>query len=160
VRASLRLRKAALSSGDLLTWKWRRTALPASSFGDPVTTEDYALCLFDGANALLLRTDAPAASGCGAMTCWAAKSGGSFVYRDPTGSPTGLARLLLKTKPGGATKLAAKAKGANLGVPALEPLGLPLRTQLHSETGACWEAAFGAADVQKHDATQVKAKLR
>jgi hypothetical protein len=155
----MRLRKAPLSSADLLTWKWRRTALPAPTFGDPLAAEDYALCLFDGAGALLLRTDAPAASGCGATTCWTAKAGGSFVYRDPTGAPTGLARLLLKTKPNGATKLAVKAKGSNLGMPSLVPLGLPVRTQLHSETGICWEAAFGAAEIQRHDATQVKAKL-
>ena len=159
VRAGLRLRKAPLASTNLLAWKWRRTAPPPSTFGDPLTVDDYALCVFDGADALLLRTDAPAASGCGATTCWTAKAGGSFVYRDPTGSPTGLARLLLKTKPTGATKLSAKAKGTNLAMPPLTPLALPVRTQLHADTGACWEAVFGATAIQRHDATQLKAKL-
>jgi hypothetical protein len=159
VRAGLRLRKTPGASADLLVWKWRRTALPPATFGDPLGTDDYALCVYDGADDLLVRADAPAASGCGAGSCWTAKAGGSFVYRDPTGAPTGLARLLLKTKPTGASKLAAKAKGANLGMPSLAPLALPVRTQLHAETGACWEAAFGATEIQRQDATQLKAKL-
>jgi hypothetical protein len=34
-----------------------------------------------------------------------------------------------------------------------------VRTQLHAETGACWEAAFGATEIQRQDATLLKAKL-
>jgi len=160
VRAALRVRKAPVSSGDLVVWKWRGVGPSAADFGDPLGTDDYALCVFDGTDGLVMRSDALAATGCGAASCWTSKSGGSFVYRDRTGSPTGLARMLLKTKSGGSTKLVAKGKGVNLAVPPLATLALPVRTQLHSSAGVCFGATFDASHVQRHDATQLKAKLR
>jgi hypothetical protein len=158
-RAALRLRKAPLASGDLLTWKWRRTDGTPADFGNPLASDAYALCVYDAADSLVLRSDALAAAGCGSSSCWAAKAGQSYVYRDVDGTPTGLLRLLLKTKPGGATKLAAKGKGPNLAMPSPVTMTLPLRTQLHGPGAVCWEAAFGPAHVQRQDATQLKAKL-
>src|SRR5262249_3285066 len=71
VRSTLRLRKAPVATADVLVWKWR-LAGAASDFGDPLTSDDYALCLYDGADALALRTDAPAGATCGAASCWRA----------------------------------------------------------------------------------------
>jgi hypothetical protein len=155
----LRLAKAPVATSDLLAWKWRWPSGQPANFGNPIMTDDYALCVYDAADALVLRSDAPAGAICSGASCWAAKPGGSFVYRDPSGTPSGLVRLLLKTKPTGGAKLGLKGRGANLGVPSPAELDLPLRTQLHAGGSRCFEAAFAPVQVQRQDATQLKAKL-
>jgi hypothetical protein len=158
VRSTLRLRKAPLAASDALVWKWR-LAGSAADFGNPLLSDDYALCLYDGADALALRTDAPAGATCGATSCWRAKAAGSFLYRDPSGTPTGLAKLLLKTKAGAGTKVAVKGRGANLAMPSPASVSTPVRAQLQTSTGACWEAVYDAAAVRVQDASQLKAKI-
>jgi len=139
-------------------WKWR-LAGSATDFGDPLLSDDYALCLYDGADALALRSDAPAGATCGATSCWRAKAAGSFLYRDPSGAPTGLAKLLLKTKAGAGTKVAVKGRGANLAMPSPASLSTPVRAQLQTSAGACWEAVYDGAAVGLQDASQLKAKI-
>ena len=51
----------------------------------------------------------------------------------------------------------AKAKGANLRLPAL-PLALPLRVQMQRRGGACWEATYSSVGVVTNDAVQFKGK--
>ncbi|HXJ33995.1 MAG TPA: hypothetical protein VMS22_08120 [Candidatus Eisenbacteria bacterium] len=159
MRSTLRMRKAPVATGDAFVWKWKRPGAAPGAFGDPLTSDDYALCMYDGAGGLVLRSDAPAGATCGAASCWRAKAGSGFLYRDPAGVPTGLARLLLKAKLGGGTKLAAKGRGANLALPSPSSIALPLRAQLQATGDACWEAIYDGPAVLQQDATQLKAKL-
>jgi hypothetical protein len=153
LRSVLRLHQAPIAAGNVFTWKWRGAS---DAFGDPFGGDDYALCVFDGANGLAFRSDALAS--CGAGSCWQARPGG-FLYQDRSGTPTGLTRLLTKTPPGGITRIAAKGKGANLALPSPASLTLPLRAQLQTSGGACWDAAYSLPDIRR-DATSLKAKIR
>jgi hypothetical protein len=157
VRAVLRLRRTPTMTGNLLAWKWRRPSAASTAFGDPIASDDYALCVYDGTDALVVRGDAPA--GCAAAGCWTAKPGGQLLYRAPSGSPGGLVKMQLKAKPGGGPKLSAKGRGATLAVPPPDGFALPIAAQLQSSAGVCFGATFDASGIRARDANQLKAKL-
>ena len=52
-----------------------------------------------------------------------------------------------------------KGRGANLAMPSPESVSTPVRAQLQTSTGACWEAVYDGAAVRLQDATQLKAKI-
>jgi len=79
-------------------------------------------------------------------------------YGDRDGTPDGLQKLLLRSGGAGESRLALKGKGAHLTLPALGSLALPLRTQLRSQAGGCWEAEFPQGSVLKSDTGVFKAK--
>jgi len=66
---------------------------------------------------------------------------------------------LLKTKAGAGTKLAVKGKGAGLAMPSPGSLALPVRAQLQTSDGMCWEAVYAGSAVRAQDASQLKAKV-
>jgi hypothetical protein len=66
--------------------------------------------------------------------------------------------LTLKAGAAGKARVGVVAKQANLPpLPAL-PLALPVRVQLQSQSGVCWEAVFAAAGVQKNDGTTFRGR--
>ncbi len=157
LKTKLQMRDRTPDSGDLFSWKWLRgDETQTSEFGDPVTTDDFALCIFDGAN-LVLQLDAPAGGTCGGKPCWKPISIKGFTYKDKERTPDGIDKLLLKAGLAGKAKALVKGKADNL--PALPlPLSLPAVVQLQSESGGCWESTFSAAGQLKNDATEFKGK--
>jgi polyhydroxybutyrate depolymerase len=164
-KTKLILKDQSPDDGDRVVWRWVKGAATATGdFGDPVGTDDYALCVYDesaGGTDLLFRAEAPAGGTCGARPCWKTLAGGGFRYSDAETTPDGLRTVLLRPGAGGAAKAIVKGRGANLsnrpaGLPSL-PLALPVRVQLHGEHGECWEAAYGPAGVQVNDAARFKA---
>lgn len=147
---------------DSLTWKWTAGAATAvGDFGDPPGSDGAALCLYDESGVTpVLRTAAAVPSGgqCKGKPCW--KLGGTtgFKYKDPQRTPDGVDKLTLKAGAAGKAKVVAAAKKAH--VPPLPqlPLSLPVRVQLQSQSGVCWESVFTAAGVQKSDAITFKGK--
>ena len=126
---------------DKLVWKWQGTTALAD-FGDPTTTSDYQLCVYQN-GAFAAAATAPADSTCDGDPCWEATTTG-FRYNDPEGTPAGVLRATLKassTRPG---KITVSAKGVHLVVPA-GPLATPVEVQL-SRTGGgpCWSATFSS----------------
>ncbi len=94
-RATLLLRKKALSSGDQLVWKWMRgPGTPKADFGAPTATTGYALYVYDGAG-LVLDANAPAGGVCNGRPCWSERST-SFKYSDKELTPDGLQQVVLK----------------------------------------------------------------
>jgi hypothetical protein len=51
-----------------------------------------------------------------------------------------------------------KAKGENLPPLPVLPLTLPVRAQMQTANGACWEAEFLASGVMRNDALKFKGK--
>ncbi len=156
-KAKLQLKDRTPDTADLLNWKWiRGGATSNSEFGDPLTTDDFALCVF-GPSGLLMKTLAPAGGMCGTKPCWKAISIKGYSYKDKDRTPDGLDKVLLKAGLAGKAKALVKGKGPNL--PAFPlPLPLPAVVQLQSETGGCWESTFYAAGTLQNDATQYKGK--
>ncbi len=134
----------------LVRWSWLRGTTALADFGHPVTSADYALCLYDQGGQLL-NADVPAHS-----EKWRARTG-KYRYRDSAATADGVKKILLKESDSDRGKVKVVAKGASIPALAL-PLTLPVTAQLvNSETAACWEATYTAAT--NNDTTGFKAKL-
>jgi len=141
---------------DRLAWKWRNGAATAfTDFGDPRTSGDYALCVYDassGPASLLMRATAPAGGRCGTKPCWKARKGKSFVYADPGRTPDGLFGVQLKSGADGKAAITVGGSGDALPLPTL-PLGLPITVQVQAGQGPCWEATYTTAGTKKNTST-------
>lgn len=130
-----------------LVWTWPNgESTHLAELGSPTTTTDYRLCIYDGTDTIIMNALVPAGGICGTRLCWSQTSTG-FRYRNVFATPNGLTSLVLKAGPAGATRVIAKAKGANLAMPTL-PLAQspgPVHVQLiNSTTPACWSASYTA----------------
>jgi cysteine-rich repeat protein len=164
-KASLVIHDKTSNARDALTWRWLRgEATSPSEFGNPVSADDYTLCLYDASQvkpALVFRAAAPAGGTCGSHPCWQAlgKPPGSsgFRYSDFDRTPDGLQTILLEPGAAANASIVVKGRGDRLVLPSL-PLNLPLKMQLHGPAGACWQAEYEANGARKNDPTQFKAK--
>ena len=137
---------------DRLLWRWRRGEETARvTFGDPVATHDYALCVFDGSGARIVSAAAPRGD-CPGGSCWKTRAQG-FKYRDPERTPDGIASVQLVAGGDGEASIRLEARGANLALPPL-PVDPTVTVQLHASNGVCWEAVYEAAGVARNDATR------
>lgn len=114
----------------------RRHAADVIAFDPPLSTTDYALCIYD-ANSLVLDAIVPAGS------AWQAGLHG-FKYKSRSGTPDGVTQIQFKVGADGKAKVLVQGKGGDLGMPALDALVQPLRVQLRSSDGRCWEAVYSA----------------
>ena len=158
-KSSLVLKNKSPDSADKIVWKWiKGQTTELADFGDPATTGDYELCVFDESGALptvLLSAIAPAGGMCASSPCWRPTSAG-FKYLDKENTPDGLDKIILKAGSDGGAKVVLKGKGENLSMPAM-PVGTPVRVQL-SGGSTCWEATYSAPGVRKNDGTLFKGK--
>jgi len=154
-KARLKIKHAAGDGKRTAVWKWTSTSVPV--IGDPLTTSDLALCIYDASgNAQpLIDAVAPAGGTCGQADCWQAVDGG-FRYADKNRTPDGIQRIKIAPKPGATSTTTAKARGSNIPVFSL-PVTAPLTVQLQASSGECLEAIFPAATI--NDGTKVVATL-
>ena len=153
--ATLLIRNRTPDTGDQLKWiAVPGRPLAAAELGDPLTTDDYALCVYDESGAkptLLLRSDAPLGGTCGRRACWkkVGNPPGSrgLSYADTERTPNGIAKIVLRLGPGGEAKITLQGRGDSLPLPAPAPLPVPLRVQLQAGHAGCWEARFNTARV-------------
>ncbi len=172
LRSQLLIKDNATDKKDLVTWKWiKGEETLAAAFGDPTSTTEYDLCIFDESaptTSLVLRATAPAATFCSGKPCWkglgkpAGTSG--YKYVDKLAAAGGLQKIKLKPGSAGKATITLKGKGANLVMPgenAHASLPLPgpvaVRVQLQGN-GECWEASYSSFGVVKNDAGQFKAR--
>jgi hypothetical protein len=123
-----------------------------SDLGDPVTTTNYALCVYEdagGSPTLALELGAPADS-----IKWVSKGPKGFRYVDKTASPDGIKRLRVRTSPPTLADIVIRARGPNIF--KLQPR-LPLAggdnaqviAQLIRDDGPeCWQSNY--SDPPKH----------
>lgn len=144
------------ASDDRLSWKWSRgEATTLMDLGNPLGSDDYALCVYDESAStptLLFRAVAPARESlCGNAARWSAPTGSGIKYKDAGLTPDGMDSIRLKVGSAGKSKLIVKAAGSNLSGRSFDlpapPLALPVRVQLHIEGGACFEATYSSAGV-------------
>jgi hypothetical protein len=154
-KGRLLMKKAADSSGDKIIWEWKRgEETTLAELGDPVNgTTSYALCIYDetaGSPTLFLGAAAPAAGACSGP-CWRSVGMRGLNYADPTGTPNGIRRMVLRANREGRARMLLKAKGANLALPSLTMAQDPrIRVQLVNSDGACWEGSYSQPAV-RHD---------
>jgi hypothetical protein len=153
-------RLALKAQGPSLTWKWvKGEATSGAEVGDPLATDAYTFCLYDGGGTLVSEATAAPGGLCGTSNpkpCWKAlgtppgAKGYKYVHKETNAD--GVQKLILKPGDAGRAKAIVKAKGAALDAPAL-PLLLPATAQLQATTGTCWSAAFTTAGVLKNTDT-------
>ena len=141
-------------AGDRFTWRWANgAATTKADFGDPLTTTDYALCVYDGASTLVTEAHANAAAHCNGNPCWKESTTG-FKFREAVGgaSPHSL-RLTLKEGAAGLAKITVSGKGGiNPAIPPL-PVTQPVDVQLVNGAGTCWQSTY-SAPASRDDSTQ------
>ncbi len=148
-RSVLRIKEPS-AQGRRVTWKWLRGTTAIGDFGDPTTSADYALCLYDQTGRLI-DANVPAHP-----DKWRALNG-KYRYRDVATTADGVKKILLKESADDRAKVTILAKGAALPGTTL-PLALPVTAQIvNSQTEVCWEATYTTA--KRNDNTGFKAKL-
>jgi hypothetical protein len=158
-KGRLVLKDKAPDDRDRLVWKWPRgEATDRADFGDPLTTTDYALCVYDGAAdpQPRLESRAPAGGDCPGRPCWVELTPERLEYKDRDVDPDGMQLIRLRTGIEGKTLLLAKGEGGNLEMPTL-PLTAPVRAQLQAANGECWEAVYSQF-ITKNEPDIFKAK--
>lgn len=159
-KASILIKNNAINSRDLVDFKWMKGAdTEIFEFGDPLTTTDYTLCVFDGDGRLRLSADVPAGGQCGDTECWKA-AGKGYQYADKLRLADGIAKLRLSAGTDHKSTLQVRGQGRFLPVPGL-PLaaGTGSRVQvINDETGVCFQAVFGApkSNTDKKFQAQIK----
>jgi predicted AlkP superfamily pyrophosphatase or phosphodiesterase len=146
--SKLVIKDKAGTTKDSVSWRWGKgAATTAQSFGNPTVDTGYMFCAYDTATGLL---DVAAPSGAN----WTPRSTG-FRYKD-NGAATGMRLLDLKTNSANSGRIRVQARGANVGVPDLPLLQLPVKVQLVSSEGECWEATY--ATLVRNDDRHVVAR--
>ncbi len=156
-KSSFTLKDKMPDKRDQLVWKWAGAVTAKADYGNPVTSDDYALCLYN-AGALVASATADAGGTCATKPCWTEKPT-SFTYKDKDLTPTGTQSISLKEGlVAGKAKIAFKGKGDPLVMPAPSSFTGPLAVRLHrSGDTVCWGADF-SAPFTKQDAAQLKDK--
>lgn len=154
-KSSVQLVDSPFNDKDRLQWKWSKgTATTRAELGDPLATDEYALCLYEG---LTLRATmlVPPGGSCNRKPCWRSTSKG-YDYKNGDALPDGITQLSLRAGAEGKASILAKGRGTPLPMPALGSLTGAIRVQLRNRTsGLCWDAVF-APPFQKHTADQLK----
>jgi hypothetical protein len=143
---------------DSFLWKFARgdTIDKAMDLGDPVSTDDYVLCIYDriaGTPGLIVELDAKSGGICAGKACWT-DVGTGYNYKHKSGT---ISAVSLTAGSTGTSKASVKAK-SGFDAPAL-PLAVDtsISARLHNLTnGKCLATDFSTTSV--NTAEQLKAK--
>ncbi len=141
-RSSLLLHDVTPDKGDRLVWKWLKgTSTAKGEFGDPRSTTDYELCVYDGNGLLVSRACAPHEGDCAGRPCWKEINNG-FRYRKRDLSPLRSSfGIVLKAGADGKGKIVVKGHGPVFVMPDM-PMRMPITAQLLNTEGVCWDTVF------------------
>jgi hypothetical protein len=160
-KAKISLKDSPVDAKDKIKWTWGRgEATTAGDLGNPATTDDYTLCVFDRPifqRRLFLDATAPADGSCAnGGSCWTAigtpPGSKGFVYKDSKILlPDGLKRVKIQPGVAGKAKATVSGLGTNLELPSPMNVGLPVVVQLQGENGTCFESVFTTAKQNVED---------
>jgi hypothetical protein len=157
-KSSVALTDKSPDDKDQLQWKWAAGAATAKSdFGDPLTTDDYVLCLYDGSGARASIV-VPHGGTCDGKPCWKDQKKG-FQYKAKTPVPGGITQLQLAAGADGKARIAVKGKGAALPDVPVSSLTSPVTLQIRPSNGSvCFGSTFSFPPAVKNDGVQFKDK--
>ena len=142
----LRIKQGSSDAGDNVTWRFTQASTAVGDLGDTAATTHVSFCLYDesGPPELILRALVPAGGDCrtGAnrRPCWKSAD----RYLDAYRTPEGISDITHVPAVPGRSRIILRARGDRLALPAM-PVDLPLRAQLQTSDGACWEATYSTA---------------
>lgn len=154
VSSRLLIKDASNDRRDKLAWHWvDGQATSQAEFSNPLGTTSYLACVYAGAGDQLLMGVEMAAH----SKKWRAIKTTGYRYR--AGRARGLSkRLVLRGSASDEAKIFFVARGENLPDPELNDLESPVRIQLVSSEGLCWESVFGPGDILATSASLFSAK--
>lgn len=163
-RGQLQFKNKASDAGDRVLFKFfRGGAVSEAGLGDPTSTSDHALCLWDESDqtpSLVFRATAPAGGTCNGADCWQ-HAGPVSLYKDTERTPDGIKGIVVRAGDAGRSQVSLKGKGEPLGARPLGtpilPLELPALAQFQIRGGACWQARYTEAGVKRNDDGKFKA---
>ena len=139
------LRNSGLDSADKLVWRWPRgEETDLDEFGDPLTNDAVALCIYDGSAApqpiatLVSPAQGPCRKG---VLCWTQLSGPVLRYYDGAALNDGLQQIYLRAGGAGRARILLRGKGEKLTLPT-PPLTTPVTVQLQTSEGTCFTATY------------------
>ena len=151
----------ANDNADNLIWRWTRgQETTLGDFGDPQTSTDYELCIFDETTntpSLVFSAEAPAGGICRNNACWRTLGSNGYRYQDPDRTPDGIQTIILRAGEEGRARASVTGRGLNLLLPSL-PLDQDstVTAQLRNSIGECWESEYSTA--LRNSSTQFRAR--
>jgi hypothetical protein len=158
-KSGIKLRNSGLDSSDQLLWKWKKGNALLAQLGDPLTTTQYALCIYDrtgGTPSLAQTALAPAGTLCRGISCWKRLNSG-FRYKNLLAANGEVQQVILKAGVDDRAKLLVKARGLILNFPPPATMSKFLHqdpavtVQLVNSLGECWEATYSAPAQRNED---------
>ena len=155
---TFRVKKKKANAGkDELVWRWvLDRATDISTFGSPLNSATYDLCIYDNSTAPqpLLSLAVPAGRICGGSPCWESQGQRGFRYANSDLTPNGVQAVLLRRELSGRARITVTGKGIKLGVRL--PFSPTVTVQLkNTQTGVCWGASYAQPKV--NDSEQFRA---
>ena len=143
-KAKLDIEDNAKNQRDTLRWTWANgSATTLADFGDPATTDEHFLCIYDGTSRVSSAA-LPAGGMCGKKPCWSTKKK-FYSYRNALLTPDGLLMAKLASGAAGKASIVVSGKGVNLKTPDVSVFSGPIRVQLQrADGGVCFESVFSA----------------
>jgi hypothetical protein len=156
-KSPLSVSNPAGTGNDRLTWKWTYGAATSlGDFGTPLVDTNYQLCAFDAQGRTIARASAPPGGDCGGRPCWK-QTATKIAYRSRDrrpagGGPRSSVRMTLRPGAAGKARIVVQGRGVHLDLSPL-PAAQPVRVQLKSSAGQCWEAVYSVPP-KRNDATR------
>lgn len=129
---------------NAITWKWRADGVGVTDFGDPTTTSDIALCIWDNSEPYIKGWTYATEAGdmCKGRALWRARTGGfSYSSKGCTFPLDGVRTVSLRAgRPTAFASIAFKMRGWLV---RDMPWTAPLHVRMVSgDSPICWEATF------------------
>jgi hypothetical protein len=152
-KASLLVKRGKTEGKDKFKLTWAKGPPPAAAdLADPTDQTAYEVCVEDAEGPRLAARIEPGAG-------WKALGASGFKFAEKTGVNGGITALGAKVSKNGSAKVVVKGKGASLDDPASLPWTAPVVARVNNvDTGVCFYAEFGGAEVKKSTDLLFKAK--
>jgi hypothetical protein len=154
----LTIREGSSPADRRFEWRWAHgSEIKPSDFGDPQTSTDYTLCVYDddpqsltGARLLASATAA------GGNSNWSQTRRG-YRYGDQSLATDGLERIVLRSGTVGMSRIVVSGKGSRFDVADL-PGAPPIVAELRSSNGKCWRSEYTALRINTPEKMHAREK--
>jgi len=154
------VRKDTDPSKEKLLFKWAGgPGMTPGDFGNPVTGDNYDLCVFAN-NAMTVRATVNGNTTCDGKPCWSEVPDKGYKFKDKNGGQSGITKIEMKAGDIDKTKVQLKGKGVNLdflNAPAAQ--AAPIKAQFGRVGDTlCFEGSYGSDNISKNNGVKFGAK--